>query len=234
MNRWFEGGSPLRHRRGVPPISYPLPVIEADSEHQYPLGDQALRELRREMRTRRRILSDSDRRHRSQAIIGNLKRSRLFCCATRIACYLPNDGEANLTPLIRQLNGWRKQCFLPVLDTLRPRRLWFAPYDCGDRLIDNRYGIPEPALAAREYVAAWHLDLILVPLVAFDEGANRLGMGGGYYDRTLAFRRRRTHWHRPRLLGIAFECQRVDTLPVRPWDIPLNGVVTETRTLLVR
>lgn len=211
-----------------------IPVTDAVPAPQSELSDQGLRELRREVRARRRALSNAQRRRHSQAVIANLKRTRLFRCASRIACYLPNDGEADLTPLIRQLGAWRKACFLPVLDILRPRRLWFAPYTPGDRLINNRYGIPEPAVPTRHYVNAWQLDLILTPLVAYDDQANRLGMGGGYYDRTLAFRRRRTHWHRPRLLGIAFECQRVATLPQRAWDIPLNGVITEHQTLLVR
>lgn len=197
-------------------------------------ADTDLRELRRSLRALRRSLSRVQRQRLSRAIIANLKRTRLFRCARRIACYLPNDGEADLTPLIDQLGDLGKQCFLPVLDPLRPRRLWFAPYVIGDPLVANRYGIPEPAIAAGAYLPAWHLDLILTPLVAFDAAAHRLGMGGGYYDRTLAFRRLRHHWHRPRLLGIAYACQQVDTLPQRPWDIPLNGVVTDSDTLLIR
>jgi len=119
-----------------------------------------------------------------------------------------------------------KQCFLPVLDTLRPRRLWFAPYRIGDPLVANRYGIPEPACPSRYRVAAWCLDLVLTPLVAFDEMGNRLGMGGGYYDRTLSFLARRQVWKRPRLVGIAYEFQCLESLPRRPWDIPLNSVIT--------
>lgn len=209
-------------------------MIEAATEHPPTPAEHELRQLRRDIRLCRRTLTASEHWRLSRKIIGNLKRTRLFRCARRIACYLPNDGEADLTPLIRHLGDWRKECFLPVLDTLKPRRLWFAPYRPGDRLVDNRYGIPEPAVAAREYVPAWHLDLILTPLVGFDEQANRLGMGGGYYDRTLDFLRRREHWYRPRLLGIAFECQHIGPLPRRPWDIPLNGVVTDRRILLVR
>jgi 5-formyltetrahydrofolate cyclo-ligase len=74
---------------------------------------------------------------------------------------------------------------------------------------------------------AWTLDLMLVPLVGFDGACNRIGMGGGFYDRTLAYLRRRRHWRRPRLIGIAHECQRVDRIDPRPWDIPLDAVVTE-------
>ena len=74
----------------------------------------------------------------------------------------------------------------------------------------------------------WGLDLILLPLVGFDLKGNRLGMGGGYYDRTLSYLRHRRFWIKPRLVGVAHECQKVDSLIARPWDIPLDAVVTET------
>ncbi len=193
-----------------------------------PIDEQALRNLRREMRTRRRALTEPGRRILSRKLIHKLGRSRQFRSARRIACYLPNDGEVDLLPLIARMEFFGKRCFLPVLDTLRPRRLWFAPYRPGDPLVDNRFGIPEPACPSRYRVAAWCLDLVLTPLVAFDEEGNRLGMGGGYYDRTLSFLKRRHYWKRPRLMGIAYEFQQVESLPQRTWDIPLNSVVTDT------
>jgi 5-formyltetrahydrofolate cyclo-ligase len=70
---------------------------------------------------------------------------------------------------------------------------------------------------------------LLLPLVGFDETGNRLGMGGGYYDRTLSYLRQRKHWRRPRLVGIAHECQKVDALAPSPWDVPLDMIVTEER-----
>ena len=91
----------------------------------------------------------------------------------------------------------------------------------------NRFGIPEPSRRNRRLRLAWTLDLLLVPLVGFDTECHRLGMGGGYYDRTLSYLSHRDHWRRPRLIGLAHECQRVAALPVRPWDIPLDFVVTE-------
>lgn len=186
------------------------------------------------MRTRRRELPEPVRRHLSRRVIRRLTALRQFRAARRIACYLPNDGEVDLSLLIARLDRYGKRCFLPVLDTLRPRRLWFAPYLPGDPLINNRFGIPEPACPARHRVPAWCLDLVLMPLVAFDDHGNRLGMGGGYYDRTLAFLQRRRHWKRPRLIGVGYEFQRLDSLPRRPWDIPLNGVVTDTRVRLFK
>jgi 5-formyltetrahydrofolate cyclo-ligase len=71
------------------------------------------------------------------------------------------------------------------------------------------------------------LDVILMPLVAFDGQGNRLGMGAGYYDRTLAFLRHRRHWRKPRIIGLAYEFQRMPALPAEPWDVPLDGIITE-------
>ena len=93
------------------------------------------------------------------------------------------------------------------------------------RMAPNRFGIPEPIDA--KPLRARQLDLLLMPLVGFDLEGNRLGMGGGFYDATLAFMRHRRVWRKPRLVGIAYECQRVDTLPHEPWDMPLDAVLTE-------
>jgi 5-formyltetrahydrofolate cyclo-ligase len=112
--------------------------------------------------------------------------------------------------------------------------LWFTPYAADSELVQNRFGIPEPRVLPRRRVPPWRLDLILVPLVGFDSAGNRLGMGGGFYDQTLAFLQRRSHWRKPRLLGIAYDFQQLDQLPAEPWDIPLDGIATESRIHLFR
>lgn len=103
----------------------------------------------------------------------------------------------------------------------------FGRMFAGTPMTSNRYGIPEPVDA--KPLHARQLDLLLMPLVGFDLAGRRLGMGGGYYDATLAFLRHRRHWRKPRLVGVAFECQRVETLPHDPWDMPLDAVLTEKR-----
>jgi len=90
----------------------------------------------------------------------------------------------------------------------------------------NQFGIAEPMVSPRYYLRADALDLLLVPLVAFDVNGNRLGMGGGFYDRTLAYLKRRQHWCRPYLLGIAHDFQRVESLKRADWDIPLQAILT--------
>ncbi len=180
------------------------------------------------MRARRRALAAAEHRARSHRIGHSLFARVTLRRIERVACYLPNDGEVDLTPLIERLALHGKACYLPVLDAQRPRRLWFAPYSPGDPLQANRFGIPEPIAAPRERVDARQLDLILMPLVAFDAMGYRLGMGAGYYDRTLAFLRRREHWRKPRLIGVAFELQRVERIASQAWDVPLDAIATES------
>lgn len=155
--------------------------------------------------------------------------SGVFRNSARIGLYLPNDGEMDPLPLLRRAWSRRKRCYLPVLDRLGSNRLWFVPYRPGDPLRANRFGIPEPVHAARVRVRAHALDLILAPLVAFDRRGNRLGMGGGYYDRSLEFLRRRRYWRRPRLYGLAYEFQRVARLQAAAWDIGLDGCFSDER-----
>lgn len=152
---------------------------------------------------------------------------KCFRNAQHIGCYLANDGEIELTAVIDQIWRRHKQCYLPILDHLSANRLWFAPYTPGTPLLINRYGIPEPDVSPRHYVRAPSLDLLLAPLVAFDRHGNRLGMGGGYYDRTLHYLRHRRIWRRPTLLGVAHDFQQVARLPHESWDIPLQGIVTD-------
>jgi 5-formyltetrahydrofolate cyclo-ligase len=109
----------------------------------------------------------------------------------------------------------------------RARWLRFAELRDDTRLVADKYGILEPAGGFRNTVPAHALDLVLVPLVAFDLDGRRVGMGGGYYDRTFEYLRWRRCWHRPRLVGVAYEMQRVAHIDEDTWDVPLHAIVTE-------
>lgn len=163
----------------------------------------------------------------SRALARCLTASPLFRRSDHIAFYLPNDGEIDLRPVIERAWAMGKHCYLPVLSPAFHNRLWFARYLPDTRLAPNQFHIPEPVSRWREMRPAWALDLVLTPLVAFDCQGNRLGMGGGFYDRTLAFLQQRQCWRRPLLVGTAYEFQRVTALPQQPWDVPLQAVVTE-------
>lgn len=184
-------------------------------------------EIRKYIRQHRRGLSPHQRTQAALAFSKQALRWRRFLNSQRIAFYLPNDGELDLRPLMNLAWKMGKSCYLPVISKTTHNRLWFAPYREGQPLRPNCFNIPEPASGKFSGLSAKYLDLIMMPLVAFDRSGNRLGMGGGFYDRTLAYLRHRNHWQRPFLAGVAYEFQCVDQLPVQDWDVPLNAVITE-------
>lgn len=186
------------------------------------------RQLRMELRQRRRQLSALQQHHAAQQVYHRLIHHLWFLRARRIAFYLPNEGELDPLPLLAAALNMGKQCFLPVLSRHRRQHVSFAPFQEGDPLVANHWGILEPRVAVDAFIPAQTLDLVLMPLVGFDDRGARLGMGKGFYDRTFAFRRRRGS-SRPRLVGLAHECQRVDRLTVAPWDVSLDAVVSDHR-----
>ena len=185
------------------------------------------RALRREMRRRRRGLSASERRAAARALSRRLCASRWFINSRTIAVYLSNDGEIDLLPLVECAWTMGKRTYLPRL--FGPR-LWFLPFHAGTVLAGNRYSIPEPVESPGRRFRPLFLDLVLFPLVAFDGSGNRLGMGAGYYDRTFEAVRHRSVWSGPKRVGVAYEIQRVDSLPAAAWDVPLDAIVTERAT----
>ena len=193
--------------------------------HYVPSMDLA--QLRREMRGERRQLSKQTLKQHSLQLLRQTHGLPAFRKSQRIAFYLASRGEIDPLPLLHQALESGKEAFLPTLRARPGKGLWFAPFSHSTRLVENRFGIPEPAHQPHKIIMPWSLDLVFVPLVAFDDYGNRLGMGGGFYDRTFAFRRHRNHWLRPRLIGLAHDFQHVQRLPAQPWDIPLDAVITE-------
>jgi 5-formyltetrahydrofolate cyclo-ligase len=193
------------------------PVIDPDSRNS----------LRRKLRAQRQALTASEQGCAAHALAAHLAATRLFRVSRRVALYLPNDGEIDPQPVMERLWRNHKTCYLPILSRLRHDRLWFAPFTPDTPLACNRFGIPEPRVPARTWRRAQDLDLILMPLVAFDTSGNRLGMGGGFYDKSLAFLRQRSGWRKPHIVGLAHDFQRVDRLETFAWDVPLQGVATD-------
>ncbi|MCB1760296.1 MAG: 5-formyltetrahydrofolate cyclo-ligase [Gammaproteobacteria bacterium] len=183
--------------------------------------------LRKTLRARRRALPAARQRANSITAARALIHWGLFLRFDSLALYVANDGELDPEPLACAALRCSKSLFLPVLTAGREKQLSFAPYERDSIMVSNRFGIAEPLVEKRALRKATDLDVILLPLVGFDLHGNRLGMGGGYYDRTLAFLRQRKLWHRPLLIGLAHHCQHVATISPRLWDIPLDFVASE-------
>lgn len=190
--------------------------------------------IRVEMRERRRSLPFEERAISTKALAKNLRHLLGVRRVGRIAGYIANDGEIDPIPALLECLERGNQCFLPVLLPGQRPYIRFANYSNNSRLCLNKYGILEPLVAQSYCLNGSQLDWILLPLVAFDVKGNRLGMGGGYYDASLVLNRHRQHWQSPRLIGLAYEFQRIDKLLADEWDVPMHGILTDKRFYAAR
>lgn len=207
-------------------------LVQGDPSATLSLESVSLPHLRQTLKKQRRqlplILQDAY----SWQLCQRLRRQRRLRTAKKIALYFPSQGEVN--PLFLQHIFPEKTFFLPSLRQKTPAALHFRPYRhleknfsiknknlTKNNLKKGAFGIPMPRRGALR--RAKHLDVLIVPLLAFDNKYNRLGMGKGFYDRTLAFRRH-SPLRRPYLLGMAYPFQQQKTLPAKPWDIPLDAI----------
>ncbi|MEW8505636.1 MAG: 5-formyltetrahydrofolate cyclo-ligase [Candidatus Thiodiazotropha sp.] len=184
-------------------------------------------QIRRLIKANRQKLSRQTLKLHSRQALRLASSYMPFRHSHRIAFYHAVRGEMDPAPLMQLAQRAGKSVFLPVLRNRPANRLWFAPCFSDTSFCINRYGIPEPNFKHRQLIMPWALDLVFVPLIAFDSEGNRLGMGGGYYDRTFAMRRKHNHLKGPRLVGLAHEFQKQPQLSTMPWDIPLDAVITE-------
>ena len=181
--------------------------------------------LRKQLRAARGALSQAHIASGSMAICQQAE--QLLAGSRHIAAYYAFGNEVDLTTLISALSAQNKQTYVPVV---QPHfQMQFAPVDQNTPIALNKYGIKEPQIDESRLHNAMQMDAVLVPLVGFDEQCNRMGMGGGYYDRNFSHRLNASP--PPLLVGVAFDIQCVTTVHAQPWDIPLDYVVTETRLL---
>jgi len=217
-------------------------------------GKQSRKELRQHLLQRRRLLTESFQSAASAAISNKILSTKLFQTSQNIACYLAAKGEVDVSLVIQRIWSVGKSCFLPVLDHQKKFNLNFIRYAKEDTLVLNNLGIAEPVYDEARVIAPDQLDLVIAPLVGFDVYGNRLGQGGGCYDRSFAFkqqmelvqqaisdrclqvdsrpddfnyRRSSVNFIKPHLIGVAYEWQQVSALEVSPWDVPLDFIVTE-------
>lgn len=181
-------------------------------------------ELRSAGKSARQNLKREEREAASERICTAAMTSKLFDDAKSIACYLASDQEVNCQTLIGRAWHMKKRIFLPVVQ--KHSKLKFIEFFEGSETRTNAYGLEEPV--GDNEIDPRELDLVFTPLVAFDLQGNRIGMGGGYYDRTFSFLNEQQHEFRTRLAGLAFDCQRVEQIGASAWDIPLFRVFTES------
>ncbi|MBP0950986.1 5-formyltetrahydrofolate cyclo-ligase [Pseudomonas alliivorans] len=191
-------------------------------------------QLRRQLRKARRSLTRSQQREAARGLYRQLAQHPLFRRARHVSLYLPMDGEIDPHLLLRAAQRRGKATYLPVLNAWPRTRMVFQRVRPGETFRPNRFRIPEPRINRAKQRRIWALDLVLMPLVGFDDEGGRLGMGGGFYDRSLAYRARRSTWRKPVLLGLAHECQKVERLAQASWDVPLQGTVSDKRWYLAK
>ncbi len=182
--------------------------------------------LRKRLRALRSALDTPTQTQNSYLAFRHLCTHPWMRDAQNIGFYLASDGEIQTTPWIDWAKQMKKQLYLPVIGP--HKQMKFTAYDASTPLEPNQYGILEPKFHQGSQPA--ELDVLLMPLVGFDEEGNRLGMGGGYYDRLLD----KPAMQSTHCIGLAHECQRVKSLPTAPWDKPIHAVATEKRLHLCR
>jgi 5-formyltetrahydrofolate cyclo-ligase len=192
---------------------------------------QAKTALRLELRARRKALNPTQQTQASLHLLRQLMQVPQFMRARNVALYMANDGEIDPEPIIRQLWKMDKHSYLPVLRPGKSRELWFVEYTPNALLTKNRFGIPEPDFRTQHKMPAQLLDVVLMPLVGFDRNGARLGMGGGFYDATFAFKQKKNSG-KPALIGLAHACQEVESLTTASWDIPLFAIATDREIIL--
>lgn len=184
--------------------------------------------LRQVLRQRRRALTSYQQQQAARQLAQRLIAHPWFASSRNIAFYQATDGEISPHYLLERALALGKHCYLPVLRRFPKQQLGFVRISRHSRLHRHRFGMLEPQQRPRRF--AHQLDLLCMPLVGFDRCGRRLGMGGGFYDRSLA-----GYKNRPVLkIGLAHDCQHLDKLENAAWDIALDAIFTPNRTLIIK
>lgn len=185
-------------------------------------------EIRRLIRSARRDVSGNARNRWSAEICRRIAETDMFQAAKHVAGFLAFDGEADPIGLMAEAYEQGKKVYVPII-LGRTKPLRFAAWSPHSKLSPNRFGILEPGDSDSNWIDSQDLDFVITPLVAFDKSCNRIGVGGGYYDRSFAFLSEETiEASQVKLVGFAFEMQKVDEIKGNDWDIPLVAVATES------
>lgn len=190
---------------------------------------QLRKQLRTELRQKRNQLTTEQQDLASKQLSEALLAMTNF--GDTLALYFANDGELSPNLAINALLQQGRKVAVPVMHSFRKGYLNFQLYEPDTPMHDNHFGITEPLLNSQATVALEQIDYLFMPLVGFDASGNRLGMGGGFYDRTLSRIDRAKV--KPKLIGLAHDCQQVTQLPVEGWDVPIDMVLTPTKKFMI-
>ncbi|MBT4213108.1 MAG: 5-formyltetrahydrofolate cyclo-ligase [Porticoccaceae bacterium] len=193
----------------------------------------SINDIRKQLRVKRRSLSPQLQHSASEQLASYLCNESVFIDAQKIGFYIANDGEIDPAALMASAENLNKQCFLPIVGPNKTNNLYFGPFDANTKLKPNRYGILEPSFDEGKIVFPQSLDVLFMPLVGFDRQGNRIGMGGGYYDRALAFMKEQ-ETSSLTLVGLAHSIQEVPQISSQSWDIPLHLIATEKELICAR
>lgn len=182
--------------------------------------------IRQTIRQQRQTLTEQQQISAQQAIVQKIQYKKIIKANDKIALYLANDSELNPQGIIEHAWQIGAQVYLPVLHPFIKSHLSFFQYKPDTALHKNKFGIPEPKLNVQNICPPDKLSHVFMPLVAFDNNGNRMGMGGGFYDRTFANRP-----SKQKRIGLAHDCQQVVSLPTENWDVPLDMIITPTQLI---
>jgi len=196
------------------------------------LNQDARQQVRQQIRQRRQQLTSVQQAQAGIDLLQQFSQYPAVKNAQHIALYLHNDGELCTQEVINWCWQQNKQVYIPILHPFSDHQLLFTRITPTTALVKNKYGISEPKLDVTQVIPYLCLDLVCSPLVAFDLLGNRLGMGGGYYDRTFSQHDKvKFGEHIPHIIGLAHDCQQHDDLPIAPWDKPLQAIITPLMTV---
>lgn len=183
-------------------------------------SQQKIRTHYRKIRTE---LTRAKRDQATQKIAQTVIHSSWFQRSKNIACYLSTPDEVSTWQIIERGLQMKKRIFAPIVK--KNNVMQFQELNAKSVLRRNDYGLFEPGDG--QLINANELDVVITPLVAFDHLNNRIGMGGGYFDRTFAFLKNRHCYFHPKLIGVAFACQETTRISPNPWDIELYCIISE-------
>ena len=185
-----------------------------------------MKKIRNIIKEKRSQLSEKELHLTSKAITERIRSFKFPKELTKIGIYYAVNNEVDVHPLCEILWQENKRVYLPIVEK---KKLLFGEYRDTSNLKNNRFKIPEPIVGLESQISAFELDLIFMPLVAFDPMGNRIGMGGGFYDRTLDNKQLDNDLKKPILVGVAYEFQKQNQIQPNPWDIPLDMIFTESK-----